>query len=60
MIPDLTYNDEHLEFLQNKIKEIKVAMFRAEASYLLCPPNNIITTLKNRQRWQYLVFYFLQ
>jgi general stress protein 26 len=38
--------DENLEFIINKIQEIKIAMFRAEASSIQCPPNNIITTLK--------------
>ena len=39
-------NDENLDFLEKKIKEIRVAMFRAESDALLCLPNNIITTLK--------------
>jgi hypothetical protein len=42
----IIHHDENLEFINNKIREIKVAMFRAEASSLQCPPNNIITTLK--------------
>jgi hypothetical protein len=42
----ILHKDENLEFLNKKIREMKIAMFRAEASSLLCPPNNIITTLK--------------
>jgi len=42
----IIHHDENLEFINNKIWEIKVAMFRAEASSLQCPPNNIIKTLK--------------
>jgi hypothetical protein len=46
MRPYIIPEDENLEFLNNKIRKMKIAMFRAEASVLLCPPNNIITTLK--------------
>jgi hypothetical protein len=42
----ILHKDENLEFLNSKIREMRIAMFRAEASSLLCPPNNIITTLK--------------
>jgi general stress protein 26 len=37
---------ENLLFLENKIQEIKMAMFRAETDSELQLPNNIITTIK--------------
>jgi hypothetical protein len=40
-------NDEHLEFLQRKIAEIKIALFKAEINEAGVPlPNNIISTFK--------------
>lgn len=38
--------DDTLLFLQNKIQEIKFAMFRAEMNTELPLPNNIISTIK--------------
>lgn len=37
--------DEHLVFLKEKIKEIKIALFRSETDFELQLPNNIIQTL---------------
>jgi general stress protein 26 len=40
-------NDEHLGFLQRKIAEIKIALFKAEIKEAGVPlPNNIISTFK--------------
>jgi hypothetical protein len=41
-----SYKDDNLQFLQKKIGEIKVAMFRAEMNSELQLPNNIISTIK--------------
>jgi general stress protein 26 len=38
--------DKNLRFLQKKIGEIKIAMFKAEIDPLLQLPNNIVSTLK--------------
>jgi len=38
--------DDNLQFLQKKIGEIKVAMFKAEMNSVLQLPNNIISTIK--------------
>ena len=38
--------DDNLLFLQRKIGEIKVAMFKAEINSVLSLPNNIVSTLK--------------
>lgn len=38
--------DDNLLFLQRKIGEIKIAMFKAEMDSVLQLPNNIISTLK--------------
>lgn len=38
--------DKNLRFLQKKIGEIKIAMFKAEIDPLLQLPNNIISTLR--------------
>ena len=40
------YNDEHLLFIKEKIKDIKVARFKADINSELPLPNNIIHTLK--------------
>ena len=39
-------NDDNLSFLQKKISEIKVAMFKADIDSVLQLPNNIVSTLK--------------
>jgi hypothetical protein len=41
-----TYHDTHLAFLKDKIKEIKVAIFKPEMNSELHLPNNIIEVLK--------------
>ncbi len=38
--------DKNLFFLQSKIQEIKIAMFKADMDSVLQLPNNIITTIK--------------
>lgn len=38
--------DENLSFIQKKIREIKIAIFKAEMNSEIQLPNNIITTLK--------------
>src|SRR5665647_2040618 len=38
--------DDNLLFLENKIQQIKMAMFRAEIDSELQLPNNIISTIK--------------
>ncbi len=40
------YTDENLTFLKEKIKDIKVALFKSEMNSELRLPNNIIQTLK--------------
>ena len=40
------YQDENLQFLKEKIKDIKIALFRSELDPELQLPNNIIQTLK--------------
>ncbi|HMK03523.1 MAG TPA: hypothetical protein VK489_05005 [Ferruginibacter sp.] len=40
------YEDENLDFLKEKIKEIKIALFKSEIDCELQLPNNIIQTLK--------------
>lgn len=40
------YHDENLVFLKEKIKDIKVALFKSEINSELQLPNNIIQTLK--------------
>ena len=40
------YPDENLVFLKEKIKEIKIALFKSEINSELQLPNNIIQTLK--------------
>ena len=40
------YTDENLIFLKEKIKDIKVALFKSEINSELQLPNNIIQTLK--------------
>lgn len=40
------YTDENLTFLKEKIKDIKVALFKSEMNSELQLPNNIIQTLK--------------
>lgn len=40
------YTDENLIFLKEKIKDIKVALFKSEMNSELQLPNNIIQTLK--------------
>ncbi|MEJ7625491.1 MAG: pyridoxamine 5'-phosphate oxidase family protein [Ferruginibacter sp.] len=40
------YTDENLVFLKEKIKDIKVALFKSEINSELQLPNNIIQTLK--------------
>lgn len=40
------YTDENLKFLKEKIKDIKVALFKSEINSELQLPNNIIQTLK--------------
>lgn len=41
-----TYQDENLDFLKEKIKDIKIALFKSEINSELQLPNNIIQTLK--------------
>ena len=38
--------DERLEFLQKKITELRVALFKAEINTELQLPNNIVSTIK--------------
>ncbi|MEO6584591.1 MAG: pyridoxamine 5'-phosphate oxidase family protein [Ferruginibacter sp.] len=40
------YTDENLVFLQDRIKEIKIALFKSEINSEIQLPNNIIQTLK--------------
>ena len=40
------YHDENLVFLKEKIKDIKIALFKSEINSELQLPNNIIQTLK--------------
>ena len=40
------YQDENLVFLKEKIKDIKIALFKSELNSELKLPNNIIQTLK--------------
>ena len=40
------YQDRNLDFLKEKIKEIKIALFKTELNPELQLPNNIIQTLK--------------
>jgi len=40
------YQDQNLHFLKEKIKDIKIALFRSELDPELQLPNNIIQTLK--------------
>ncbi len=40
------YQDENLSFLKEKIKDIKIALFKSELNPELQLPNNIIQTLK--------------
>lgn len=42
----MEYLDENLSFLKEKIKEIKIALFKSEMNSELQLPNNIIQTLK--------------
>ncbi|MDB5202263.1 MAG: hypothetical protein JWQ27_1672 [Ferruginibacter sp.] len=42
----MQFHDENLSFLQEKIKQIKVALFKSEINSELQLPNNIIQTLK--------------
>ena len=47
MIQDQTMQDQNnLVFLREKIKQIKIAMFKPEKNDMLQLPNNIISTLK--------------
>ncbi len=38
--------DTNLEFLRNKINEIKIALFKSESDFELQLPNNIVQTLR--------------
>ena len=40
------YQDKNLEFLKEKIKDIKIALFKTELNPELQLPNNIVQTLK--------------
>jgi hypothetical protein len=42
----MLYQDENLSFIQEKIKDINVALFKSEINSELQLPNNIIQTLK--------------
>jgi len=42
----MRYHDDNLNFLQEKIKDIKIALFKSEINSELQLPNNIIQTLK--------------
>jgi general stress protein 26 len=42
----MQYHDDNLSFLQEKIREIKIALFKSEINSELQLPNNIIQTLK--------------
>jgi general stress protein 26 len=42
----MRYHDDNLSFLQEKIKDIKIALFKSEMNSELQLPNNIIQTLK--------------
>lgn len=42
----LYQQDEHLQFIQEKIADIKIALFKSEINSELQLPNNIIQTLK--------------
>ena len=42
----MQYHDDHLSFLKEKIRDIKVALFKSEINSVLQLPNNIIQTLK--------------
>lgn len=43
---DQHYRDEHLDFIKEKIREIKYALFKAEINSTLQLPSNVIQTLK--------------
>lgn len=42
----MLYHDHNLSFIQEKIKDIKIALFKSEINSELQLPNNIIQTLK--------------
>ncbi|HAZ92481.1 MAG TPA: hypothetical protein DCX70_03550, partial [Chitinophagaceae bacterium] len=42
----MQYLDSNLEFLKERIKEIKIALFRSESYSELQLPNNVISTLQ--------------
>ena len=42
----MEYHDENLTFLKEKIKDLKIALFRSEINSELQLPNNVIQTLK--------------
>lgn len=42
----MLYQDDHLQFIQEKIEDIKIALFKSEINSELQLPNNIIQTLK--------------
>ena len=42
----MLYRDENLSFIQEKIKDINIALFKSEINSELQLPNNIIQTLK--------------
>jgi len=45
-LPNMLTKDENLLFLESKIQEIKIAMFKAEINSELQLPNNIVSTIK--------------
>lgn len=52
----MQYNDTNLSFLREKIKEIKVAMFKSEINSELSLPNNIVETIHADEEGN--VFFF--
>lgn len=45
-ISTMQFNDTHLNFLRNKIKEIRIARFTSEINSELSLPNNVIETIQ--------------
>lgn len=46
MTRQINHHDRHLDFIKEKINEMKTALFKTEPDPLLQLPNNIIQTLK--------------
>ena len=55
----MQYLDSNLEFLKERIKDIKIALFRSECYSELQLPNNIISTLQMDDDYATGVFFGL-